>query len=546
MERDLSTLRFVIYRRKSSEDDSRQVQSLAGQRAEIKALIERHRLNVVKDIHESRSAKEPGRTGFNEMIALLKSGQANAILCWKADRLARNLIDGGEITHQISNGGIKAIITPNGNHFPQDSTLPLLFEFGIAHQFVRDLSSNVKRGMLQKCQQGWYPGIPPIGYANDTTNVIGERTIKTDTQRLDKVKRLWHLLLYEGKTVGEIARTASSQLRLTTLPRRKTGGKVVSRSTIYNMFHNPFYSGRFQINGLWYDGKHEAIITWEEFERAQKLIKSRNVHGSMKGKKPIDFDLRGSIRCGECGCMVVGERKKKTYKNGRTTHYEYYHCSWRKKNYQCRQKSIQGDDAKDQLSSLIEAVTVPNQYLELALKHLEASRCQEKDRRLEAHQILIRQQESHFRGLKHLDDVYFSSENHGYVILSTESFVLRKKNYQKELDELKEKIENFDHYQKKTLDLTVETFEFCRRLKQHFESATPERKVQILQVLGSKVALKDKEISLELKKPFEIIKHGLKSKSLTFEPTSKSLQKGSKGINETSCSFWLPRLDSNQ
>jgi DNA invertase Pin-like site-specific DNA recombinase len=543
MNYNLSDLRFVIYRRKSSEDDSRQVQSLEGQRAEMQALIERYNLKIVKDIHEARSAKDPGRSGFNEMMNLIESGKANAILCWKADRLARNLIDGGEIIHIMKSHKIKAIVTPHSQFFPEDNVLPLLIEFGMADQYVRDLSNNVRRGMLQKCVQGWFPGVPPIGYANDMTNDVGDRTIKVDSERFDLVNKLWQMLLYEGKSVGEIARLASSQLGLTTLRRRKIGGKIISRSGVYKIFHNPFYAGRFMMNDVWYDGKHKPMITWDEFQRAQEIIKGNNVHGSTKGKDPIRFDLRGALRCGECGCTIVGERKKKKYKSGKVTVYEYYHCSWRKKDYKCGQKSIKADEAGAQLSSLLESVTVPEKYLALALSHLETSRTKERDLRKQEHTVLLRQKDSISRAIEHLSDVYLTSENKGFVILGTEQYMSRKNQYENELRDSRDKIENFDHYQQQSIELTTKTFEFCRRLKKHFQDSTPERKVQILQVLGSNSTLKDGKVSLELKKPFQLIKEGLEGKSDTFEPSLNSPRNVSGGVNNTSCSFWLGMRD---
>jgi hypothetical protein len=58
------------------------------------------RVKVVTTIQQQDARigrKEPGRTIFNDMLSRIERGEANAILSWKLDRLARNFDDGGKI-----------------------------------------------------------------------------------------------------------------------------------------------------------------------------------------------------------------------------------------------------------------------------------------------------------------------------------------------------------------------------------------------------------------------------------------------------------------
>ncbi len=90
-------LKYFLYARKSTESDDRQAASIDDQIAEMQRLAQRLNLNVVDIIRESQSAKKPGRVEFNKMIERTHNGEANAILCWRLNRLARNPIDGGQI-----------------------------------------------------------------------------------------------------------------------------------------------------------------------------------------------------------------------------------------------------------------------------------------------------------------------------------------------------------------------------------------------------------------------------------------------------------------
>ena len=102
-------IKFFLYARKSSESEDRQVASIESQIAELEKLAKREGLEIIKLFFESKSAKAPGRAVFNEMIERIYKGEAQGILCWKLDRLARNPVDGGNINWMLQQGGIQHI-----------------------------------------------------------------------------------------------------------------------------------------------------------------------------------------------------------------------------------------------------------------------------------------------------------------------------------------------------------------------------------------------------------------------------------------------------
>src|SRR3989344_3164562 len=117
---------YFIYARKSSESEDRQVLSIESQITELQRLARQRNCRVVEVLTEARSAKEPGRAVFNQMMQRVYRSEAQGVICWKLDRLARNPIDGGAIIWAIKQHGIE-IITPTQSFRQSDDTSILTY-----------------------------------------------------------------------------------------------------------------------------------------------------------------------------------------------------------------------------------------------------------------------------------------------------------------------------------------------------------------------------------------------------------------------------------
>src|SRR4051812_47911045 len=98
-------LRCFAYCRKSSEAEDRQILSIQSQTAELEMLVVRCDGQINESFPESRSAKQPGRPVFDDMMRRVYAGEADAVLCWKLDRLARNPIDAGKVIWAVNHLG---------------------------------------------------------------------------------------------------------------------------------------------------------------------------------------------------------------------------------------------------------------------------------------------------------------------------------------------------------------------------------------------------------------------------------------------------------
>ena len=158
-------MKFFIYARKSTDDEERQILSIQAQLDELRELARKESLTVAREYIEAQTAKEPGRPVFNDMMQALEKGEAQAILSWHPDRLARNSIDGGRVIYALDTGKLATLKFPTHwfENTPQGKFM-LQIAFGQSKYYVDNLSENIKRGIRKKLRDGVYPNKPPIGY----------------------------------------------------------------------------------------------------------------------------------------------------------------------------------------------------------------------------------------------------------------------------------------------------------------------------------------------------------------------------------------------
>lgn len=507
-----SGLRYILYARKSSEPDDRQVQSLETQVSELQELAARYGYSVVAVLTEAKSAKAPGRSVFNDLIARLEDGKADGILCWKLDRLARNPVDGGRVSWMLQQGIIQSILTPAREYLPSDNVLMLSVELGMANQYILDLSANVKRGVRQKLQQGWYPGVPRQGYMNDTTLPQGQRTIIPDPERFGLVKKMWEILLSGLHSPAQIRKIANEKWGFRVRRQGKRGGTPLASSTIYDMFRDPFYYGSFYWNGVLYKGAHEPMITEEEYWRAQGILGKR---GRPRLRKR-SWAYTGLIRCGECSGLITAEEHRKLVKKTREIKvYQHYHCARRgKKNAYCEQPSVRVEELEAQIDRFLATMAISEKIAEWCKKYVHELHEQETvDRTL----IYDNHEQGYRKAQSQLDQLLDLRLRN---LIGDDIYAAKKETLERERERHKVHLDDTDDRAKKWFELAEQTLEFAAQARSRFNRGTNEEKRLILVTIGSNLVLKDKELTITPEKPFLEIQKGLQKREWRVRPDS--------------------------
>ncbi|MFA6519597.1 MAG: recombinase family protein [Candidatus Paceibacterota bacterium] len=256
-------MRYLIYSRKSSESEDRQVLSIPAQLNELGDIATREGFDVATTYQESMSAKASGRPVFNELLKVIERGKGYSLLVWNVDRLARNMVDGGMILELMDKKKIIEIRTYEKTYrnTPDDKFMMSL-SFGIAKKYVDDLSVNVKRGNTEKLKRGEWPNHAPFGYLNDSTT----KSVVIDPDRSRYVPRIYELYSAGSHSFGSIA-----DLLYETGLRTNSGRKVL-KSHIQRILSSRFYTGVMERDGKLYEGKYKPLISKKTFDDAQEVM----------------------------------------------------------------------------------------------------------------------------------------------------------------------------------------------------------------------------------------------------------------------------------
>ena len=520
-------LRFGLYARKSTTGEDRQVLSIESQLEVLHDIATRDGLKITKVYQDCASAhKVNNRPQFNQLLQDLKQSKIDAILCWKFDRLARNMIEGGMVIDALQRHQIKAIITPGRRMFPSDNMLTLAVELGMANQFSLDLSINVKRGMATKAKQGGCNSRAPLGYLNDRLN----KTVIKDPDRFELVKKLWKTMLTGRYSLNTLRHLADDEWGL-----RTRQNKMLSISTLYRLFTNPFYYGAVHSQGeIVKNGQQPAMITQTQFIKVGQILQR---HGYQTNRTAnYDFAYRGLLCCGTCGCSITAEKKIKYFcpecrcpQSAKSLHdcrkcgysftkrdirqanrYTYYRCT--KKRGKCPEKCLREDRLQDQLIDQLSGIEIDQVFANWIIDwmdYLDQSEQQDDKTVLESLSRQIKQLEGRKQRLL---DLRIADE------LSKDEFIAEKAKLEPEHAQACTQFYNLKHRVHTWKVSLKKDLALCIDLTKRLVSDDLEAKKSTLSDLGSNLTLKGQEVNVDLDFPFMKLRQLKKGFADRLEP----------------------------
>ena len=370
---DRTKLRYVLYARKSSEDEGSQVRTHKDQIKHCTKLAESKGLNVVATFKESKSAKKSNnRPIFNQILEDIRNKKYDAILAYAPDRLSRNMLEGGLLINMLDEGTIKDLQFPT-LLFSNDASgkLTLGIMFSISKHFSDDLSTKVQKGVSGNLEEGKSGGQPKWGYDRDEQDGLYR-----PNDWFDVVQEAWYM-----RARGATNKTVLDYLlekdyhRMTKITRKNKFSKKIppTEKSVGQMFRDPFYYGvlvqteqtidipRFHLDFV-------PMIDEETYNQVQALTYTRKRDTS--SKKRLEFKpLARMVYCGVCNSdrwMLAGKNKP----GGSDHHVLSYRCD----NKECTRtvKSIRAFYIFDAIYELLEKLELSDEAYERYSKRIDS------------------------------------------------------------------------------------------------------------------------------------------------------------------------------
>lgn len=269
------------------------------------------------------------RPEMQKLLDDVENGLWDGVLVVEVERLARgDTIDQGIVSRAFKRHNTK-IITPIKTYDPANELDEEYFEFGLfmSRREYKTITRRIQRGREQSAKEGKFlSSVPPYGYDKvKITNAKGY-TLAPNKDEEHVVK-----LIFEMYNAGSGMTTIANELdRMGIKPRYRD---YWSKSTISDILKNPVYMGKLRwsyrketkdkdnhkhrtVNNdcIYVDGLHPAIISEEDFNRAQKT-RTNNTHKNTKKNLSLQNPLSGVVYCKKCGSQMtrMGENSKNPY-----------------------------------------------------------------------------------------------------------------------------------------------------------------------------------------------------------------------------------------
>lgn len=319
--RKVEILRVAAYCRVSTDSED-QLNSYKSQVMYYTDLIKKKPEWSLADIYADEAitgTQVTKREDFQRMINDCMNGDIDMIITKSISRFARNTLDTLKYVRMLKEKGIAVFFEDeNINTLTMDGELLLVVLSSVAQQEVENISSNVKKGLKMKMQRGelvGFQGCLGYDYHKDT------KSISVNEKEAEIVRYIFNRYI-EGAGCTVIANELENLGYKT-----KYGSSRWVQSTVIGIIKNEKYKGdlllgkTFTVDPIskrrlenfgeedkfYIRDHHEAIISEEIFEEAQKILAKRNVNrgvhqeGQKRNKFSRKYAFSCMIKCGFCG-----------------------------------------------------------------------------------------------------------------------------------------------------------------------------------------------------------------------------------------------------
>ena len=344
----------AAYCRVSTQSDE-QLISLAAQKMHYESYINANQEWEFAGLYyeEVSGTKKERRPELNRLIKDCEAGKVDLIVTKSISRFARNTTDCLEIVRSLMNLDVGIYFeSENINTLNMEDEFMLSVLSSLAESESVSIAENNKWSIQRRFKNGTYKlSYAPYGY-----KAVNGR-LEIDEYEAEIAK-----FIFKEALDGKGAYIIANELNAKGIPSRR--GKLWQENAIIGILTNERYVGDVLLQKTYTDehfnkhknhgeleqylitDAHEPLISREEFNVIQKLIKQR---GAEKGnlndtdKYQNRYPLSGKIICGECGHSF----RRRIHQKNAHENYVAWCCKMHLRNNKaCSMKYIKDEDLK--------------------------------------------------------------------------------------------------------------------------------------------------------------------------------------------------------
>lgn len=340
---------------------------------------------------EGFSGGNTNRPQFQEMLKLCRQKQIRCIVCYRLDRISRNVSDYSALIEELNRLDVSFISINEKFDTSTSMGRAMMYIASVFAQLEREtIAERIRDNMLELAKDGrWLGGNPPTGYKSVETvgsiTVDGKKRTARKLELIPEESEIVRLIYAKFLEYRSLTKTETYLIQNNYLTKT---GKNFSRFAIKNILTNPVYliadekawnyfdmkdvdifSEQSDFNGKYgimaYNktsqqvgranevrdmkdwiiavGKHKGIIGGHNWVEVQMLLEQNKSKSYRKPRSKVTL-LSGLLFCGDCGSYMRPKLSQRKNKDGEFIYDYLCVLKEKSKSQKCNMKRLNGNE----------------------------------------------------------------------------------------------------------------------------------------------------------------------------------------------------------